>query len=117
MLESLLALLPVYLFDFWEAFNVVIIVMIFIAMYNMFYPELLSSKLLATIVTATIIFLVVIPFDWFRYLMFVYFFMYAFFWQFQPWTWGRQPSKDEIEKEDKAHQELTHGYPQHGVYD
>ena len=117
MLLSIAALLPMFLLDFLDAFNVVIIILVFIGMYNMFYPEMLGSKVAAAFVTGTIVYLLVIPYDWFRYLMFVYFFMYAFFWQFEPWNWGKAPTEEEQKKEAEDHLKTTRGYPHHGVWD
>jgi len=75
------------LLDFGEAFGLVVLVIVFIMLYKLFYPGIVSSQLVAFVVVAIITFTVVIPYPWFKYLMFVFLFMCGFFWTFKPYKW------------------------------
>ncbi len=104
MLEALFsvalapAVTPVLLQSFWDAFGLVTTIIVFVMLYKLFYPEVVESQFIALIMAVVITYLLVIPFEWFKYLLFVSLFMYAFFWEFKPWEWGvrertREPVK------------------------
>lgn len=85
---------PFLLQGFWEAFGLVTTIIVFILLYKLFYPDVVDSQLIGLIMAAVITYLIVIPYEWFKYLLFVILFMYAFFWEFRPWEWGvRRPRK------------------------
>lgn len=90
MLENQLGLtLAQFLFQgFWDAFGLVATIVVFIMLYKLFYPDVVGSQLVALLIAAVVIYLLVIPYEWFKYLLFVILFMYAFFWEFKPWEWG-----------------------------
>ena len=75
------------LLDFWDALGVIVLLIVFIMLYNMFYPSIVSSQLVALVLVAVITFLVVIPYPWFKYLLFCFLFMYGFFQTFKPYEW------------------------------
>ena len=90
MLElSLSPFLPIFLFDFWKALFLVVIIIDFIQIHRIFYPEILSSQLISLIISTIITFAILIPYEWTAWLTFVITFAYSFFYGFQPWTWAQ----------------------------
>ncbi len=89
MLETLGLTTAPFLFQgFLDAFGLVATIVVFIMLYKLFYPDVVGSQLVALLIAAVVTYLLVIPYEWFKYLLFVVLFMYAFFWEFKPWEWG-----------------------------
>ena len=79
---------PVFLLqDFGEAFGVFALIMICLMLYRVIYPELVGTPFLAIIIVGIIAFTLLVPFVWFRYLMFVTLVMSGIFWTFKPHRW------------------------------
>jgi hypothetical protein len=74
--------------QFFDALQVIVLILDFILIYRFFYPTVIPSPLIALIVNTLIVFLLVIPFPWFADLVFAFFFFYGFFGGFKPWEWG-----------------------------
>jgi len=83
---------------FWDALGLITTIIVFIMLYKVFYPDVVESQLIALIIAAIITYLLVIPYEWFKYLLFVILFMYAFFWEFKPWEWGVREREKEPEQ-------------------
>jgi len=82
------ALLPLLFYaDFWEAFGLVALVLVFFTLYNLLTNNFIRHPLLALLVTALIVFLLVLPYDWFKYLLFVVLVMYGMFTVIKPSEW------------------------------
>jgi len=82
------SLLPlVFQVDFWEAFGLIVLILIFFTLYNLLTNNFIRHPLLALLVTALIMFLLVIPYDWFKYLLFVVLVMYGMFTVMKPGEW------------------------------
>lgn len=75
------------LLDFWGAFGLVVLIIVFVMLYRLFYPDIVKSQIVAFVVTAIVTFTLVIPYPWFKYLLFVFLFLYGFFWTFKPYKW------------------------------
>lgn len=91
-------MMPVFFLDFMEALLVVIWIIDFFVVYGTFYPEITHSQIVGLVVTAVIMFLLVIPFSWMAWVVFFIGFAYAFFWGFKPWTWAKE-SEAKLEEE------------------
>ena len=78
---------PVMLDGFMDAFDLVVLIIVFLMLYRLFYPDMVQNKAVALVIVVIITFVVVIPYAWFRYLLFVVLFMYAVFWTFKPYRW------------------------------
>ncbi len=81
------AFAPVMLDGFMDAFDLVVLIIVFLMLYRLFYPDMVQNKAVALVIVVIITFVVVIPYAWFRYLLFVVLFMYAVFWTFKPYRW------------------------------
>ncbi len=81
------SLSPVMLDGFMDAFDLVVLIIVFLMLYRLFYPDMVQNKAVALVIVIIITFIVVIPYAWFRYLLFVVLFMYAVFWTFKPYRW------------------------------
>ena len=75
------------LLNFWSAFGLVVLIIVFVMLYRLFYPDIVKSPLVAFVIVAIVTFTLVIPYPWFKYLLFVFLFLYAFFWTFKPYKW------------------------------
>lgn len=78
---------PVLLDGFGEAFDLVVLIIVFLMLYRLFYPDMVQNKAVALLIVVIVTFVVVIPYAWFRYLLFVALFMYSVFWTFKPYRW------------------------------
>ena len=78
---------PVVFSTFMDAFGLVALILIFIALYNYLSHRFIESPFLALLVTIIILFLIVIPYAWVKYFLFVVLVMYGFFSKFKPWEW------------------------------
>ena len=78
---------PFVLDDFMAAFDLVVLIIVFLMLYRLFYPDMVQNKAVALVIVVIVTFVVVIPYAWFRYLLFVVLFMYAVFWTFKPYRW------------------------------
>jgi chromate transport protein ChrA len=95
--QSFAPFLPVFLFDFTQALTLIIIIIDYVVLYQIF-EGFTSSKILGLVIATIITFLIVIPYNWVAWLVFLAGFAYSFFWGFQPWTWaGNEPKKPEDE--------------------
>jgi hypothetical protein len=74
---------------FWEAFSLVVLVLVFFGLYNKLSNGFINSPFLALIVTVLIVFMVVIPYEWFRYTLFAILFLWGAFGEVKPWEWGK----------------------------
>ena len=92
--------LPVYLLEFWDALFLIVIIIDFIQLYRIFYPEMLSSQLICLVITTIITFALFIPYPIVGWLAIFPLFAYSFFYGFQPWTWAKDKP---IEGEDYFH--------------
>lgn len=75
------------LLDFGGALGLVVLIIVFVMLYRLFYPDIVKSQLVAFVIVAIVTFTLVIPYPWFKYLLFVFLFLYAFFWTFKPYKW------------------------------
>lgn len=92
MLPALISLpaalsVPVVFSTFMDAFGLVVLILVFVALYKYLSDSFIESPLLALLVTIIIVFLIVIPFEWVKYFLFVALVMYGFFSTFKPWEW------------------------------
>jgi hypothetical protein len=71
-----------FLFDFFEDFGIVVTILVFVVIW--YYLKMDMPPLLALLITIVITFMLVIPYDWFKYLVFVGLFMHGF------WSWARK---------------------------
>ncbi len=74
-------------FSFWDDFGIVALILVFFGLYNLLSEGVLRSRFLALIVTVIVIYLVVIPYDWFKYLLFVMLFLGAAISRINPGAW------------------------------
>ncbi len=72
---------------FWDDFGLVVIILLFFLIYNYFNEGFVKSPFLALIVTAVVMYLVVLPYEWFAYLLFVVLFLGAAFEKIDPSKW------------------------------
>ncbi|MGB9577346.1 MAG: hypothetical protein ACP5O3_01715 [Candidatus Micrarchaeia archaeon] len=79
--------LPLMQADFWESFGLVVLILVFFVLYNILSNNFIRHPLLALLVTAIIVFTLVIPFEWFKYLLFVVLVLYGFFVTAKPGEW------------------------------
>jgi hypothetical protein len=84
---ALLSATPAFLFDFMDDANLVIVLLVFFALYNILTKDFIKSPLLAMLVTILIVFTLVVPYDWFKYFMFVVLILYGFFGAAKPSEW------------------------------
>ncbi len=75
------------LLDFGSALGLVVLIIVFVMLYRLFYPDIVKSQIVAFVIVAIVTFTLVIPYPWFKYLLFVFLFLYAFFWTFKPYKW------------------------------
>ena len=75
------------LLAFENAFDVVIVLILFFLLYNFFHPKLVASPFLGLILTVIVVFLLVIPYTWFRYFLFAVLFLAGIFTNIKPWEW------------------------------
>ena len=88
-------LIPLLDGGFFEALDFIVILFDFFLIYSRFlYPDVVSSKLVAILIDIVIMFLLVIPYSIARWGIFILLFGFAFFWGFQPWTWGLDVDND-----------------------
>ena len=73
--------------DFMDGLNVVILILDFIMLYRLFYPSVVGSQILGIALSALVTFLLVVPNQWFMYIVFCALFLYSFFWNFRPGSW------------------------------
>ncbi|MFH0973674.1 MAG: hypothetical protein V1817_02720 [Candidatus Micrarchaeota archaeon] len=78
---------PVMLDGFGDAFGFVVLIIVFLMLYRLFYPDMVQNKAVALVIVVIITVLVVYPYPWFMYFLFVVLFMYAVFWTFKPYRW------------------------------
>ncbi len=83
---SLGALAPVAFLDFFDDFGLVVLILVFFALYR-YMAGFIDNPLLAILVTVVIVTLLVVPYDWFKYLLFVVVFMFGFWGNVRPWQW------------------------------
>ncbi len=79
--------MPVVFSTFEDAFGLVVLILVFIALYKYLSDSFIKSPFLALLVTIIILFLIVIPYAWVKYFLFVVLVMYGFFTTFKPWEW------------------------------
>ena len=72
---------------FWDDFGLVILILLFFLLYNLFTSDFIKSPFLALIVTAVVVYLVVLPYEWFMYLLFIVLFLGAAFEKIDPSKW------------------------------
>ncbi|MFQ5405870.1 MAG: hypothetical protein ACE5DI_01795 [Candidatus Micrarchaeia archaeon] len=73
--------------SFFDDFFIVIVILLFFLLYNFFSNQLVKSPFLALIVTAVVFYLVVLPYEWFAYLLFVVLFLGSAFDKINPSKW------------------------------
>lgn len=76
---------PVALMDWIEAITLVIIIIDFVVVYRIFAD--MTNQIIGFIIAAIILYLLVIPYNWVAWLVFIGGFAYSFFWGFNPWEW------------------------------
>ncbi len=72
---------------FWDDFGLVVLILLFFLLYNFFSNKLIHSSFLALIVTAVVVYMVVLPYEWFMYLLFVVLFLGSAFEKIKPGDW------------------------------
>ncbi|OIO26253.1 hypothetical protein COX85_03980 [Candidatus Micrarchaeota archaeon CG_4_10_14_0_2_um_filter_55_9] len=77
------------LLGFWEAFSLIVLILVFFGLYNKLSSGFINSPFLALIVTVIVVFIVVIPYEWFRYTLFAVLFLWGAFGEVKPWEWGK----------------------------
>ncbi len=73
--------------DFWDDFGLVVLILLFFLLYNIFSTGLIRSPFLALIVTAIVVYVVVLPYTWFMYLLFIILFLGSAFSRIKPGEW------------------------------
>lgn len=73
---------------FWDDFGLVVLILVFFGLYKVLTNDFIPSPQVAMIVAVIILFLVVIPYDWFKYFLFCVLFLFTFFERATPWKWG-----------------------------
>ncbi|MFA6048572.1 MAG: hypothetical protein WC792_01320 [Candidatus Micrarchaeia archaeon] len=72
---------------FWDDFGLVVLILLFFLLYNLFSNGLVQSPFLALIITAIVVWVVVLPYEWFMYLLFVVLFLGSAFSRIKPSEW------------------------------
>lgn len=75
------------IFTFWDDFGIIALILIFFGMYNLLSEGIIRSKFLALIVTILVIYLVVVPYDWFKFLLFGVLFLGGALSRIKPGEW------------------------------
>ena len=75
------------MFNFWDDFGIVALILVFFGLYNLLSDGIIKSRFLALIVTVLVIYLVVVPYDWFRYLLFAVLFLGGALAKIKPAEW------------------------------
>jgi hypothetical protein len=78
-------LLP--LFSFWDDFGLIVGILVFFALYNALSGNFIRNNAIALIVSVLIFFLLVVPYDFFKYLLFVILFLGGLFATLKPEEW------------------------------
>ena len=73
--------------EFFDALNLVVLIVDFVMLFRLFWPNVVESKIVATIIVSIIAFLLLVPFPLFAWLVFAALFLYGFFGNFRPWEW------------------------------
>lgn len=73
--------------EFFDALNVVVLIIDFVMLFRLFWPNVVESKLVATIITSAVAFLLLVPYPLFAWIMFFALFLFGFFTNFKPWEW------------------------------
>lgn len=74
------ALAPVVLLDFFDSLGIIVVILDFILVYRLFYPSLVGSQVLGIALAAMVTFMLILPYGWFAWLIFICLFLYSFFW-------------------------------------
>lgn len=73
--------------EFFDALNLVVLVIDYVMLYRLFYPNIVQGKIIAIIIITIIAFLLLVPFPLLAWLLFFALFLQGFFKQFRPWKW------------------------------
>lgn len=82
------SVVPLAAAGFFDDFGLVVLILVFFGLFKTLASGFIPSPKVAMLVTVIIVFLVVVPYDWFKYLLFMLLFLYAFFERATPWRWG-----------------------------
>ena len=75
-------------FQMFEAIDFIVSLLLLFFIYSrLLYPDVVSNKLVAFVVTI-IIWAIVIQYPLLKWLTFLGLFCYSFLWGFKPWEWG-----------------------------
>ena len=74
-------------FTFIQDFGLIIVILLFFAVYSYLNNSIIKSPRLALFITVIVMLLLVIPYDWFKILLFIILIGYGFFQTFKPWEW------------------------------
>ncbi len=74
-------------FSFIQDFGLIIVILLFFAIYSYLNNSLVKNPRLALFVTIIIMLTLVIPYNWFKILLFLALIFYGFFQTFKPWEW------------------------------
>lgn len=75
------------IFTFWDDFGIVALILVFFGLYNLLVDGWIRSRFLALVVTIIIVYVVVIPYDWFKFLLFSLLFLGAAIPRLHPENW------------------------------
>lgn len=75
------------LFSFWDDFGIIVLILVFFGLYNLLAEGWIRSRFLALIVTVVTIYIVVIPYDWFKFLLFAILFLGGAIARIKPQEW------------------------------
>jgi|GEM_PF-1303539 chromate transport protein ChrA len=76
-----------FLFDFWSDFGIIVDILVFFVVYKLLRNSLAPSKSIAFITSLIITFLLVLPYEWFKYLLFVILVLGAAWVKLEPEKW------------------------------
>lgn len=76
-----------FLFDFWSDFGIIVDILVFFVVYKLLRSSLAPSKTIALVTSLVVVFLLVLPYDWFKYLLFVVLILGAMWAKLEPSKW------------------------------
>jgi chromate transport protein ChrA len=73
--------------DFWSDFGIIVDILVFFVVYKLLRNSLAPSKTIAFITSLVVVFLLVLPYEWFKYLLFVVLVLGAAWAKLEPGKW------------------------------
>ncbi len=73
--------------EFFEALGLIVLIIDYVMLFRLFWPNIVQSKLIAIIIITIITFLLLVPYPIVAWLLFFVLFLYGLFAQVKPWEW------------------------------